>query len=245
MLDSGANKIFFPSYHSNHMSDYIPNKSHDSVTVANGQKLHISGSALLGSFPILIVPGLLKPLISESFLTTHFDILIVRYQESTWLIDAQKAKDTNINPTDYIIAKADLEDDGLYYISNILDFANATPKPIRHVTFQANQTSTTKQNLLSTHTRGRYQGRFKHLLPLKVLKVRLGFPSLNTIKKMVRDQSLDGLGVTYNEIKHLSVNKSLAEYKGKMTAFPIYPSLFNKPTHQLFVWTMFLYLSKA
>ena len=96
MLDSGANKIFFPSYHSNHMTNYIPNKSRDSVTVANGQKLHISGSALLGSFPILIVPGLLKPLISESFLTTHFDILIIRYQNQTWLIDAQKAKDTNI-----------------------------------------------------------------------------------------------------------------------------------------------------
>ena len=72
-----------------------------------------------------------------------------------------------------------------------------------------------------------------------MLKVRLGFPSLNTIKKMVRDQSLDGLGVTYNEIKHLSVNKSLAEYKGKMTAFPIYPSLTNKSTHQLFeAWSV-------
>ena len=56
---------------------------------------------------------------------------------------------------------------------------------------------------------------------------------------MVRDQSIDGLGVTYNEIKHLSVNKSLAEYKGKMTAFPIYPSLTNKSTHQLFeAWSV-------
>jgi hypothetical protein len=142
MLDSGANKIFFPSYHSNHMTNYIPNKSSDSVTVANGQKLHISGSALLGSFPILIVPGLLKPLISESFLTTHFDILIIRYQNQTWLIDAHKARDTNINSTDYIIATADLADDGLYYVSNILDLAHATPKPIRHVTFHANQKKT-------------------------------------------------------------------------------------------------------
>ena len=90
MLDSGANHIFFPSYHLNYMSKFIPNTNNDRVTVANGQTLAITGSALLGPFHILIAPGLHKPLISESYLTTHFDIIIVRYDETTWLIDACK-----------------------------------------------------------------------------------------------------------------------------------------------------------
>ena len=51
---------------------------------------------------------------------------------------------------------------------------------------------------------------------------------------MVRDQSVHGLGVTYNEIKHLTVSKSLAEYKGEMTTFPVYPSLTNHSVNQLF-----------
>ena len=90
MLGSGANHIFFPSYHSHYLSKFIPNTNNDRVTVANGQTLAITGSALLGPFHILIAPGLHKPLISESYITTHFDIIIVRYDETTWLIDACK-----------------------------------------------------------------------------------------------------------------------------------------------------------
>jgi hypothetical protein len=254
MLDSGANHIFFPSYHSHYMSQFKPNNNNDRVTVANGQTLAITGSAFLGPFHILIAPGLHKPLISESYLTTRFDILIVRYDEITWLIDAFKARNyRNTDPTDYVIARANIEDDGLYYITNILDLAYATPKPRQRVRFPtANHVSTIIPNTTPipplpiapvTHTRGRYQGRFSHLLhplnPLEVLKVRLGFPSIQTIKNMVRDLSVHGLGVTYHDIKHLTVSKSLAEYRGRMTAFPIYPSLTNHSVNQLFeTWSV-------
>ena len=144
MLDSGANHIFFPSYHSHYMSQFKPNNNNDRVTVANGQTLAITGSAFLGPFHILIAPGLHKPLISESYLTTRFDILIVRYDESTWLIDAFKARThRKTDPTDYVIARANIEDDGLYYITNILDLAYANPKPRQRVRFPtANHVST-------------------------------------------------------------------------------------------------------
>ena len=226
MLDSGANHIFFPSYHSHYMSQFKPNNNNDRVTVANGQTLAITGSAFLGPYHILIAPGFHKPLISESYLTTRFDILIVRYDESTWLIDAFKARThRKTDPTDYVIARANIEDDDLYYITNILDLAYVNPKPRQRVRFPtANQVSTiipntpiihTTPSIPSlpiapvTHTRGRYQGRFSHLLhplnPLEVLKVRLGFPSIQTIKTMVRYQSVHGLGVTHHDIKHLTV----------------------------------------
>ena len=80
---------------------------------------------------------------------------------------------------------------------------------------------------------GGYQGRFSNLLhslnPLEVLKIRLGFLGTHTLKSLVRNQSVDGLGVQSNELKHLHIGPSLAEYKGRMNAFPTYPTIPTNP----------------
>ena len=245
------------------MHTYTPlNKSNSkflsSVQLPNKTHLPILGTAFLGIFPILIIPQLTKPLISEIFLITHYDILIIKYDTTTYIIDAARAKIcTNTNPTDYIIAQANLSHDGLHYINNIYDLAYASPQPkSKHVTFlspQATNVITTSKNLSHTkstltnhklsHTRGRYQGRFNHLLhdlnPLEVLKIRLGFLGTHNIRHIVKKQSINGLDTTHDDIKHIHIKPSLAEYKGRMNAFPIYPALSNNPHIHLFeTWSV-------
>ena len=458
LMDSGANYIFFPKYDPNTMHSYTPQSPSDkTVKLPNNTSLPIIASAKLGIFPILIVKNLTKPLISESFLTKNYDILIIRYDKTTYIIDAHKAKLANLlNPIDYIIAQAHIADDGLYYLTNLYDLMYATPKlrtSDKTVTFSSNHSiitnnspnpkrsskqftytspfanrdwkdtltstqclSNTKTNmqcknrcvignqlcwthllahhnlriapslhgkglfvknansnlpiykpnqtiipyggepidLLELHKRygsgtapyavslnstatkfidaallrgvgslanhsttpnarfsihkgkislkalqniynndeitvnylgnddetnivnatpsfnftdhnhstsasilldnatsstqplpvsinnaqhsnlkGSYRGRFSHLLqplnPLEILKIRLGFLGTHTLKSIVRHQSVDGLNVQSDELKHLHIGPSLAEYKGRMHAFPTYPSISSNP----------------
>jgi hypothetical protein len=164
------------------------------VRVANKQLLPITASAYLGLLQVFIVPGLNKPLISESYLTRNFKIFIIREDEKTWFIDSEKYEASTItDPTNYIIATASIKDDGLYYIDDLRDLLMATPSP-RHtsMTFSkddsayetlittepnSSNTSTRDENLItnmerhteqSTHSeqtsRGRYKGRLKSLL---------------------------------------------------------------------------------
>ena len=284
-MDSGANYIFFPIYDPHLMHSFIPlNKTNskfpNSVQLPNKTHLPIQGTAYLGIFPILIIPNLSKPLISEIFLITHYDILIIKYNTTTYIIDAAKAKTcTTENPTDYVIAQANLSNDGLHYITNIYDLINASPQSkLKHVSFmpsqaphtntttsshyktthklllhpQATNVNTTNQQLNPTlkqkhdklsHNRGRYQGRFNHILqglnPLEVLKIRLGFLGTHNIRQIVKKQSIDGLEATHDDIKHIHIKPSLAEYKGRMSAFPIYPSLSHNPHASLFeTWSV-------
>ena len=123
LMDSGANYIFFPKYDPNTMHSYNPLPPSDkNVKLPNNTSLPVVATARLGQFPILIVPNLSKPLISESFLTKHYDVLILRYNTIAYIIDAHKAKLATLqNPIDYIIAQAYIADDGLYYLTNLYD----------------------------------------------------------------------------------------------------------------------------
>ena len=229
ILDSGANNIFFPMYDSHYMSNYESFSDPIYLYTASKQPLRISGQAYLGPFKAYIVPHLSQPLISESYLVKNFKIMIIRIKNHTFILDSHKILNA-INPKDTIIASAYLSDDGLYHLTNLLDLvqSNPQPMPIHNVHF-ANQITTTPT--IPALTRGRYQGRFTHLLqslnPLEVLKVRLGFSNIKHIRDLVRLQAVNGLGVTNDQIKSFQLSKSLAEYQGNMHAFPIYPTLSN------------------
>ena len=241
ILDSGANNIFFPFYDSQYMKNFLSLPNTNFLQTASKHKLQIIGQATLGPFTVYIVPGLHSPLISESYLVKNFNIIIIRYNTTTWILDSIKASNchTNTDSTDYIIAKADLSNDGLYRMTNIFDLIQSHPKP-KHsnkVIFQPNsQQFTAKAATTPTAlNRGRYQGRFSHLLgalnPLEVLKVRLGFLNIKHIRDLIKVNGAYGIGATQSEIKNTYLGPSLAEYQGRMHAFPIYPSL-TQHTHE-------------
>jgi hypothetical protein len=245
ILDSGANRMFFPHFNPLYMSNYTPSSTLGSVKVANSAYLPIIATANLGVFTVSIVPGLSKPLISESYLTTHFFILIIRYENVTWILDSVKAAATI--PKDYILAKATMDsDDGLFYLDNIFDLVNANPKPRTkesspkvHFSPKPPQTYHTSEQL----NRGRYQGRFSHLLgklnPLEVMHTRLGHHTAATLKYMVKHNIVDGLGVTAKELKDITLGPCFADYAGRMKAFPVYSSLTDHSKDKLFeTWSV-------
>jgi hypothetical protein len=63
------------------------------------------------------------------------------------------------------------------------------------------------------------------LNPLEVLHVKLGHVGEDTIKWAVRNDSMIGLGYTYDEIKNLTLKQCPSCMEGKMEAFPIPPSI--------------------
>jgi len=249
ILDSGANNIFFPFYDSQYMKNYQSLPPSHYLKTASKHKLPIVGKATLGPFQVYIVPGLHSPLISESYLVKNFNIIIIRYNTSTWILDSIKANNchTNTDSTDYIIAKADLSNDGLYRMNNIFDLIQSNPKP-KHcnaVSFQSNpQQFSAKAAVTETAlNRGRYQGRFSHLLgalnPLEILKVRLGFLNVKHLRDLVKVNGAIGIGTTTSEIKNTYLGSSLAEYQGRMHAFPIYPSLsLHNHDHLFETWSV-------
>jgi hypothetical protein len=237
--------MFFPTFNPLYMTNYTPSSTLGSVKVANSAYLPIIATATLGAFTVSIVPHLNKPLISESYLTRHFFILIIRYKDTTWILDSVKANETI--PKDYIIAKATIDsDDGLFYLDNILDLVNANPKPRTKeshpkVSFSLEppQTYHTSEQL----NRGRYQGRFSHLLgklnPLEVMHTRLGHHTAATLKYMVKHNTVDGLGVTAKELKNITLGPCFADYAGRMKAFPVYSSLTDHSKDKLFeTWSV-------
>ena len=244
--------MFFPSFDSIYMCNYI-SLSNDNLLLhsASNHTMIISAYASLGPFKVYIVPTLKQPLISESYLTTNFHILIVRYNTTTWIIDSIKYK-SNTNSTDYIIAKADLSNDGLYRLINLMDLVKSTPikRQLSRVTFHANIVETTPTTVSDTvpqptqsPKRGRYQGRFSHLLgdlnPLEVLKVRLGFPNIKTLRHLIKHQAVHGLDTTTKQIKNIFLRPALAEYQGGMKSFPIYPSITSNTHQDLFeTWSV-------
>ena len=73
--------------------------------------------------------------------------------------------------------------------------------------------------------------------PLEILHVKLGHVGEDTIKWAARNNSLVGLGFTYDDIKHLTLKLCPACMEGKMEAFPVPPSLTSR------VYNPFEYLS--
>ncbi len=69
--------------------------------------------------------------------------------------------------------------------------------------------------------------------------VRLGFLNVKHLRDLVRAQAADGIGTTFSDIKDTYLGPSLAEYQGRMHAFPIYPSLSLHNHDQLFeTWSV-------
>jgi hypothetical protein len=63
------------------------------------------------------------------------------------------------------------------------------------------------------------------LNPLEVLHVKLGHVGEDTIKWAVRNNSMIGLGYTFDQIKNLNLKQCPACMEGKMEAFPVPPSI--------------------
>jgi hypothetical protein len=61
ILDSGANRLFFPNFNPLYMSCYTSSTTLGSVKVANSAYLPIVATAKLGVFTVSIVPELLHP----------------------------------------------------------------------------------------------------------------------------------------------------------------------------------------
>jgi hypothetical protein len=80
-------------------------------------------------------------------------------------------------------------------------------------------------NSTNGSSRAKYRATASGLNPLEILHVRLGHTSEDLIQWIVKSGVCDGLGYTYDQIKHLQLPLCDVCMKGRMKAFPIRPSM--------------------
>jgi hypothetical protein len=112
------------------------------------------------------------------------------------------------------VVAASLHSDNLYHTSDL--------SPLLHEQYRSRSNTLKSTN---GNSRAKYRATTSGLNPLEVFHVRLGHASENLIKWIVKSGVCDGLGYTYDQIKHLQLPLCDACMKGRMKAFPIPPSM--------------------
>jgi hypothetical protein len=112
------------------------------------------------------------------------------------------------------VVAASLHSDSLYHTNDL--------SPLLHEKYRSQANALKSTNGSSS---AKYRATTSGLNPLQVLHVRLGHASEDLIKWIVKSGVCDGLGYTYNQIKHLQLPLCDACMKGRMKAFPRLPSM--------------------
>jgi len=196
-------------------------------------KLQLYGEAKYGIFDVLIA-DIQRPLISEGAITgPPYNLNVIKSGIFAWILDPSKSP----NDPKYIICHCTKEEDNLYHIVNPTSLLKL--RQVEQVSFglinpvSVEQAKLVKGNRQLTQTQS-----YGNLNPLEVLHVMLGHIPEKQIKRMVRDNLVNGLKFSYDKIKHLQLGLCPTCVMTKMRAFPIYSSLsINK--HGIFEYISF------
>jgi hypothetical protein len=139
---------------------------------------------------ILVVPSLYVNLISIFKLCNDYDFLTL-FDKKRALIFDRTLLHTNTLEYATVVA-ASLHTDNLYHTSDL--------SPLLHEKYRSRANALKSMNGCS---RAKYRTTTSGLNPLEVLHVRLGHASEDLIKWIVKSGVCDGLGYTYDQIKHL------------------------------------------
>jgi hypothetical protein len=161
---------------------------------------------------ILAVPSLYVNLISVSKLCNDYDFLTLFDKKPALILDRTLLYTTTLEHA--TVVAASLHSDNLYHTRDLSSLLHEKYRP------RANILKPT-----SGSSRAKYRATTSGFNPLEVLHVRLRHASEDLIKWIVKSGVCNGLGYTYDQIKHLQLPLCDACMKGRMRAFPIPPSM--------------------
>ena len=183
-------------------------------------RLKIYGSAQYGAFKVLVA-DVHRPLISEGAITSPpYNLAVIKFGIHAWILDTSKS---SLEPN-RIVCHCTKEQDNLYHIHNpstLLSFQQPVSVSYGLVNPQPSPKLTGNRQLTHNQSHG-------NLNPLEVLHVILGHLSEYQIKRIVKNQLVDGLKFTYDQIKHLKLGLCPTCVMTKMRAFPVHRSLSNR-----------------
>jgi transposase InsO family protein len=159
----------------------------------------------------LVCPDIPLPIISVPKLTETGLITVFLYEKA--YIVAKNETELNYD----IIATATRKNDGLYHIDNLERFKTINKQ--FNPAFQHEINNVIITTLSSSHS---------GLNPLEWLHVRLAHANERLLKHIVKNNVVSGIGVTWDEIKHLNLKMCDACMRGKMKSFPLPASITNK-----------------
>ena len=243
IVDGGASNIYWPKYDSTFMHELTPCID-KYLTIANDQKLMITGIANVHDCRFSIVPELSKPLISESYLTKNYRIMTIHFEDRLYIYHHNK------DSTSRLIATATSRDDGLYVLDNLSDLIEyfkyydghdyKSTKP-KEAALSISESSTTDKNNSSIgskplsnrkvdkHLKGSYTGRLKSNIagmnPMEVVHCRTGHLPERLILHMAKNEIVNGIGYSYRQLKRHHMETCWADLIGRMHSLPIPPSI--------------------
>jgi transposase InsO family protein len=208
--------MIFPS--SKGLQNYFP-ISNGTLTLADKiTTLKIIGRGNYGILKnVLVCPDIPLPIISVPKLSETGLVTVFLYEKAYIL--AKLTTEFNYD----IIATATRKHDGLYHIDNLERF-NKISQFYPVIQHKINTITT----ISSSHS---------GLNPLEWLHVRLAHANERLLKHIVKNNIVSGIGVSWDEIKHLKLKMCDACMRGKMKSFPIPASITNK------VYKVFEYVS--
>ena len=163
----------------------------------------------------MIVGDIQRSLISEGALTgPPNNLTILKSGTTAWILDPDKTpEDSN-----WILCHCTKESDNLYHLQNISRLHTWRPTVSVSYGIIEQQTTKSKGNRRISHNQSN-----GNLNPLEVLHVILGHIPESTIKRIVKNNLVNGLKVSYEQIKNLKLGICPTCMMTKMKAFPIYP----------------------
>jgi hypothetical protein len=231
ILDSGSTDNIVPLENVKDVNKLTKYKS--TLMIGDNTTLPIVGKGSFGVIKdILVCKGIIYPLVSVKYLTEVLNCFVFYSENRAYVLNKGKSH--------RIVATATIDkQDNLYHMDDMNQFMILSNFPIRpesnEISLLANgqEPFYTTRELKLGSARNFVKNSRQYLNLLQWVHVRLGHPSQQALKKIVKDQSVLGLGVLWNDIKDLELGICDSCMKSRMHAFPM-PTSISKRTYQIF-----------
>jgi hypothetical protein len=233
LFDGGTNRILVNSI------DLLTNVHlcNDYLYLADNTAVPITAVGTYGIFNnVAVVPSLTLPLISTKILCyPPFNFIVIHMDDMGYIVDRTK------DPTkeDCIVTTVSIRNDGLYHFDNLNDlvyYTGLSKGPRKFFTPLDDPQSEERQMTMShilkdpeaverrRHLKGVGQGQFAARevgnTPMQQLHLKMNHMSEKLIKHTVKNNVVDGLQYTWDQIKRCRLELCEACLMGRMRRFP-------------------------
>jgi hypothetical protein len=233
ILDSGSTDNVVPLTNVQNMDKMRQYKSQ--LKIGDNTSLPIIGKGSYGVLKdVLICDGLVYPLVSVKYLTQILKCIVFYSENRAYILNIGD------NFTNIVATATVDKHDNLYHMDDMNQFTVTSNFPLRSepdnetsllAKVQQPFYSTREMKLGSARNFVKNSRQFLNLL--QWVHVRLGHPSQQALKRIVKDQAVLGLGVTWDEIKDMDLGICNSCLRSRMHAFPI-PKSISRTTYQIF-----------
>jgi hypothetical protein len=233
ILDSGSTDNVVPL---NNVRDHNEIKQYKSkLKIGDNTTLPVVGKGSYGVLKdILICDGIVYPLVSVKYLTQILKCFVFYSENRAYILNIGRLYTK-------VVATATIDkQDNLYHLDDMNQFLIQSNFPIQ--SDSSNEISLLHENEPPFYTtremkfgsaRNFVKNSRQFLNLLQWVHVRLGHPSQQALKRIVKDQAVLGLGVTWNDIKDMDLGICNSCMRSRMHAFPI-PKSISTTTYQVF-----------